>query len=311
MESLTATQRSELADLQLRAAEIAEVSNSPFAATNKQYVDAQVLAADTRVSDILAGSQPAFDTLIELKTLLDSGDASLSTVLTSQIGTETTRRTAADVALGSRIDAEAIARAAAISSEASARSSADNTLTASIATVSSTVAALSSKQSSDNTARLDEITSESSRAQGAEISLSSSIEDESFARATAVGQVQSNLDGEVILRGEAVGQVQSNLDGEVILREEAVGQVQSALGDEVVLRGEETEALRVDKFDRSEQYSKRDDGNFAVSGDAFLYIGTHWRIRANDGGSKRLEFEYSSDASLANFKTAVPFIRGA
>jgi len=293
MESLTATQRSELADLQLRAAEIAEVSNSPFAATNKQYVDAQVLAADTRVSDILAGSQPAFDTLIELKTLLDSGDASLSTVLTSQIGTETTRRTAADVALGSRIDAEAIARAAAISSEASARSSADNTLTASIATVSSTVAALSSKQSSDNTARLDEITSESSRAQGAEISLSSSIEDESFARATAVGQVQSNL------------------DGEVILREEAVGQVQSALGDEVVLRGEETEALRVDKFDRSEQYSKRDDGNFAVSGDAFLYIGTHWRIRANDGGSKRLEFEYSSDASLANFKTAVPFIRGA
>ena len=328
MESLTPAQRSELADLQLRAAEIAEVSESPFAATNKQYVDAQVLLADGRISTILADSQPAFDTLVDLKNLLEAGDASLSTVLTTAIGNETTTRVAANVALGARIDAEKIASASAVSGEATARSTADSTLTASIAGVSSSVSALSSKQSSDDADRVAEISSETSRAQDAEGLLSTSIENEASARATAVSGVQSALDTEVILREETVGEVQSNLDTEVGLREEAVGGVQSALDsevlireaavsgvqsaldNEVILREEETEFLRTDKFDISTKYSKRDDGNFAVSGDAFLYIGTHWRIRANDGGSKRLEFEYSSDASLANFRTAVPFIRG-
>ena len=259
----------------------------------------------------MAGSQPAFDTLVDLKTLLDSGDANLATVITTQIGNETTARVGADVALGARIDAEKIASASAVSGEASTRSTADSTLSASIAGVSSAVAALSSKQSSDDAARAGEISAESSRAQGTEISLSTSIENETSARGVAVGGVQSSLDSEVILREEAVGGVQTALENEIFQREEAVGQVQSALDGEVVFRAEEVEALRADKFDRSSHYSKRDDGNFAVSGDAFLYIGTHWRIRANDGGSKRLEFEYSSDASLGGFKTAVPFIRGA
>jgi hypothetical protein len=250
MQSLTPAQRDELADMQMRSAEVALVSSSPFSAVNKEYVDTQVSTADSRITAILADAGPAFDTLVELKNLLDSGDATLSTALATQIGVETTNRTDADVALGARIDAEKIVSA-------------------------------------------DAVSAESARAVAVEDELKASIESEVSTLTALLEDVTGSLANEVVLRGEAVASVQSALTSEIGLREE------------------ETQSLRDTKFDQSDNYSKREDGNFSIAESAFLYIGSYWRIRANAGvANKRLEFEYSHDGTPENFKTAVPFIRG-
>ena len=104
MQSLTNEQKLQLADMQVHSVEVAKVPVTPFDATNKQYVDAQVVSADNRVTEILAGSADAFNTLIELKNALDSGDTSVTTALTSALGTETANRQAGDTALNIRVD---------------------------------------------------------------------------------------------------------------------------------------------------------------------------------------------------------------
>jgi hypothetical protein len=104
MQSLTNEQKLELADLQVHSIEVAKVPVTPFDTANKQYVDAQVVSADNRVTEILAGSADAFNTLIELKNALDSGDTSVTTALTSALGTETANRQAGDTALNLRVD---------------------------------------------------------------------------------------------------------------------------------------------------------------------------------------------------------------
>jgi hypothetical protein len=63
------------------------------------------------------------------------------------------------------------------------------------------------------------------------------------------------------------------------------------------------------KFDVSPYYSGGSEAHFKISDDAYLYIGSKWRVAANNTGPRRLEFQYSQDGSEAGFKTAVPFIR--
>ena len=68
--------------------------------------------------------------------------------------------------------------------------------------------------------------------------------------------------------------------------------------------------LMQQKFDVSPFYSGGSEQPLTISPDSFLYFGPNWRVRANNGGvQKRLQFEYSVDATEENFKVAVPFIR--
>ena len=68
--------------------------------------------------------------------------------------------------------------------------------------------------------------------------------------------------------------------------------------------------LMQQKFDVSPYYSGSSEQPLTIAPDSFLYFGPHWRVRANNGGvQKRLQFEYSVDATEENFKVAVPFIR--
>lgn len=76
------------------------------------------------------------------------------------------------------------------------------------------------------------------------------------------------------------------------------------------------------KFDVADngQYVKHSDGNFQIGEgtNAYLYIGNHWRIAANNNldndGKKRLVFDYNpletTDAGFDDgWKTAIPFIQ--
>jgi hypothetical protein len=327
MESLTDTQlaelASQLASMQLASLQVANEPSSSFDVAIKSYVDAQVLAADTRISDILAGSSDAFNTLIELKTALDSGDTSITTSLTNALSTETGRRTAEDTRLSGLIDTEKLVRESAVSSEASIRSAADTALDVRITseestrlqadsaheasllavetdiiTLSGSLSSLQGKQSEDDGKRQSDLSAESQRATQAESALGQSIAQEVTNRETSVST--------------AVSELTALLESEAGSRAGEVSQVQDALGQEIADRTEQTLALSNDKFDKSASYYKREsDNHLAIAGDAFLYIGDYWRIRANsDASSKRLEFEYSSDGTHANFRTAVPFIRG-
>ena len=68
--------------------------------------------------------------------------------------------------------------------------------------------------------------------------------------------------------------------------------------------------LMQQKFDISPHYSGGSEQPLTIAPDSFLYFGPHWRVRANNGGvQKRLQFEYSVDATEENFRVAVPFIR--
>tara|TARA_R110002153_G_scaffold193614_1_gene347006 strand:+ start:8 stop:1036 length:1029 start_codon:yes stop_codon:yes gene_type:complete len=341
MESLNDTQLAELASqlatMQLASLQVANEPSSSFDVAIKSYVDKEVKAADTRLDLILAGAGTAYDTLNELKIALDSGDVSITTALTNQIGTERTERKAADVSLGLRIDGEASARVSAVSGEASARSSADSALSAQATVLWDKIEDEEKLRASSDTAlgvRIDEeatarISSDAFHSSNISIAVDditalgetvSFLQDKQSADdadrkddlVQAVGQLTELLESEAGSRGEGVTQVADGLTQEIADRESAVSVVQSAVNSEAETRAEQTAALSGDKLDVSTKYEKRLDGNFAIAGeDAYLYIGSHWRIRANsDASSKRLEFEYSSDASLANFKTAVPFIRG-
>lgn len=66
-------------------------------AVPKKYVDTAVGSATARIDTLLEGSGPAFDTLIELKTLMDANQGDIGTALTTKVG-ELTSSIEAEVA---------------------------------------------------------------------------------------------------------------------------------------------------------------------------------------------------------------------
>jgi hypothetical protein len=65
----------------------------------------------------------------------------------------------------------------------------------------------------------------------------------------------------------------------------------------VALAAETDRALAVEatKFDKSDKYSKGDDGSFTVADQSYLYIGPYWRIVANSQNEyDSLTFEHQS-----------------
>ena len=103
-----------------------------------------------------------------------------------------------------------------------------------------------------------------------------------------------------------------DIRSEMELRTTAVYNVSTLLNEEVQQRTSDVQTLSMNKIDKSPFYSGGSESHLKISTDAFLYIGDCWRIRANTAGtSKRLEFQYAASGLDADFKTAVPFIRGA
>jgi hypothetical protein len=63
------------------------------------------------------------------------------------------------------------------------------------------------------------------------------------------------------------------------------------------MRGEARNIFTVEatKFDKSDKYSKGDDGSFTVADQSYLYIGPYWRIVANSQNEyDSLTFEHQS-----------------
>ena len=101
---------------------------------------------------------------------------------------------------------------------------------------------------------------------------------------------------------------QNNLTIESSTRSSAVSVLQSQIDLETSTRAAAVSGLETLKLDKSDKYSKDKDGFLTISETAYLYIGTNWRIAANNGATtKRLEFQYSNDGNV--WALGIPFIR--
>ena len=111
----------------------------------------------------------------------------------------------------------------------------------------------------------------------------------------------TNLNNEAAARAAADSTLQSNIDSEAAQR-------LLADNNEATTRADADNALDVAKLDKSDRYSKRFDGHFALATDSYLYIGDAWRITAsNIGQTKKLQIEYTEDG--LNWNVGIPFIR--
>ena len=184
-------------------------------------------------------------------------------------------------ARASAIASEQSARIAAVSAEASARQSGDSALTENLAETSAVLhgaideekAQRESKQAEEKSSRI-----------AADSALSASIASESTAR--------QNADNKEILAREGADLQEQQA------RQQADEQLEVQIG-----------SLQSGKFEKSDNYEKRADGNLAIGEASYLYIGNAWRLKASNAGTqKKLEFEYSENGT--DWNTAVPFIRG-
>ena len=212
MQSLSNEQKLELADMQVHSVEIAKVPVTLYDAANKQYVDSQVVAADNRVTAILAGAQPAYDTLIELKSALDSGDSSITTSLTSALGTETANRQAGDTALNIRVDsshARLTTVEGGLSDEATLRSNADSALGGRIDTSESVHSAHVSQYEADRSLDRQRVTDD----------IAAQASSDSLDRATAKSLVDTRFtdnEGAIMTAFSDIGDLQLNLQNTTI-----------------------------------------------------------------------------------------------
>ena len=122
------------------------------------------------------------------------------------------------------------------------------------------------------------VTSEVTRAEGAELVLGQRITDTEFTLIESINGVNTELGTEVSDRAQAI-------QDEAKARADRDGELQTAVDSKANLAGATF------------------TGNVTVAEASYLYIGTKWRIAAS--GSD-LEFQYSADG--ATFSVGVPFI---
>jgi hypothetical protein len=285
MVSMSPQEAEELADMQLHALEVYKMSSGPFDVTNKIYVDTKFVSAvgsaTQAVTDLVAGAPSQLDTLKEIATALGD-NANLASVLTASIAAVQTAVTA-EVATRAAADANSIYAAAAESG-------------------------LRDQYRIEDLAVADQI------AQGY-------FNNEQRARTIALGTVIEDVAAQLAVRDAFDAALSGRIDteqqarifdisSEQQSRTTAVSNVESLLTEEVNQRTSDVQTLSMNKLDSSPYYSGGSESPFKIAGDSFLYIGDLWRIRANNAGTtKRLEFQYSATGLVADFKTAVPFIR--
>ena len=122
----------------------------------------------------------------------------------------------------------------------------------------------------------------------------------------------SRIAGDAALTSSLASETQARqnaISDEIVQREEADSAEQQARQQADEQLETQIGSLESNKFEKSDQYQKRADGNLAIGESSYLYIGDAWRIKANNiGAQKKLCFEYSIDGS--NWSVGVPFIRG-
>lgn len=271
----------------------------------KQYVD-------QKVADLVDSAPGVLDTLNELAASLGQ-DPNFATSVASQIS-----------GVQNNVDAEVSARVLSVSDEAAARAAGDQSLQQAAAIESSArqleeqriegkvdleIADRTQAISDEASARALAVSAEESRALAAEGQLASDI-------SALQGQTSADFAAEIVARDQAI-----EAESELRVAEEAriegkfdQGRLDDAAARDQLIAQEADErvalgdSLEQAKLDKSDKYSKREDGNLSIPEDAFLYIGD-WRIRASSaGGPKKLLFEYSSDGGVT-YNVGIPFIR--
>ena len=327
MEYMSIEDVDSLAGMQLKSLEVAKVALTPFDVANKVYVDtrfAQAISTATQsVTDLVAGAPSQLDTLKEISNaLLDNSN--LGAVLTTHIGlvqasvtTEATVRAAAVQTVMDAAAAQVVVHASQRQSdraesktytddEALYRAQADARVEASV---------LASLASRDVLAMLAEqkVDAEIANRVADSIRLESAINTEHNQRTSNDFGILTRVDDEK-QQSEARDAVLSTQIADGLATESTARQAQhtflmNSIEAEAEIRQNGIGLLVQGKFDSSPYYSGGSEAHFKISDDAYLYIGSKWRVAANNTGARRLEFQYSQDGSEAGFKTAVPFIR--
>ena len=299
------------ADLAVNSVEINKPS-STFVdkdAVTKQYVD-------QKVSDLVDSAPGVLDTLKELASALGD-DPNFATSVATQIG-----------GLQSSVDQEISNRTQAISDEQSARAAADLALSQAQATESSArileEQRIEAKVDQEVLDRQSAVQVEQTRAQQAEqvllasvdalvISSAQDADTKVLAETQRAQSEEQRLEQKIVDDLAASGEEAEQARDQIVLDYQAAVQAESqARNTAIQAEADEREALadslEASKLDKSDHYSKRSDGHMAIGENSYLYIGSSWRILANNYGPKRLHFEYSGDGGIT-WNVAVPFIR--
>ena len=280
-----------------------EINKDPLTFVDKDGVTKQYV--DQKVADLVDSAPGVLDTLKELADALNQDPNFATTVATQVAGVQ------------SSLDQEIQSRIQSVSDEATARYDADVVLQQALTTEQQ------ARQASEQTiqASLDQEISdrqsavlvEQTRAQQAEASLQGSID------ALVISSAQET-DAKVLVEQQRAIAQEQFLEQKIVddlaqlseeseqARDQIVLDYQAAVQAEAGEREALGESLEGSKLDKSDHYSKREDGHLAIGENSFLYIGSSWRILANNYGPRRLEFQYSGDGGVS-WVTGVPFIR--
>ncbi len=311
-----------LADLQVNSLEVSKKTpTTQHDVASKFYVDEQVQVAVTlaqeAVTNLINGAGPSMDTLKELSEAL-LNNPSLGSVLTSSIANVQTAVTSEAVSRAEavqelkdsasvesslrnqyRIDDQQIVEMK-ISAETSMRMESEAQLRSDFASADAEEKSARLSSEAEINSRID---SEASMRSSVDTYFGTLIEEEKKVREDADLLLSSRVDAEVQDRVLAVGVEAS---ARTMLAEDLNQKVSQETAD----RQFDVANLSSSKFSTSPYYSGGSESYLKIEDDAFLYFGTKWRVRANNGGiQKRLQFEYSADGSDAGFRCAVPFIR--
>lgn len=231
---------------------------------------------DDMKADLIGGelTNDALNTLQEITQAL-ANDEDLAGTITTNIANETTARETADTTLGERITTEATARASALLLETNARQNAVSTLVASV------TAEKEARTAADDALGI----------------MITAVKDDRDAADTALGL---RITAEREARGAADVAFETSLAAESNARGAADDALQTAVNNKIETNnGYSTGTLTT--------------ATLQVGRSSYLYIGDHWRIKANDNGSQ-LIFEYASDGvgadhpENATWDVAIPFI---
>jgi trimeric autotransporter adhesin len=195
------------------AARIAAVSAEASARSSADSVlDGKITTEKNRIDAILDASAADKDSFAEIVTLINSVDTENDTAFAGYVASnnaalaqEVSDRTAADTALGARIDsAEGVSSAL------------DTRVTAAESDIVDNAAAISAEE----TARIAAVSAEASARSSADTTLQSNIDSEASARSTADTSLQSNIDAEATARANAdsglstrITALESTIDG--------------------------------------------------------------------------------------------------
>jgi len=272
--------------------------------SGEDYKQMSVMTTDER--DLLAGMQLSY--LEVAKTPVSAFDVAIKSYVDSKFDTAVGSATAAVTALIDSAPAQLDTLkeiADALGNDANLAS----TLTNQIGTTNAAITTEVGARSSADTLLEQKITAEANLRIAADATEVVARDAAILVESDRAKAVEEAVDLVLIAHSTAHTNASVERAAEVTARTAAVASLRTDLNNEVFARGNAITDLTNNKFDKSIHYSGGTTP-LKIAADSYLYIGDLWRIRANNTGVKRLEFQYSASGMDADFKTAVPFVRG-